>query len=155
MKLTAFFGIFIFMSATAVCQQPVPGRDSTLPGKVPPAAAKAKGVVRPYIKKLREDKSDSVRITRSKQVTDRMSDNLGLSQTQRADLLNINAGLELQKSLLYKTDTSRANIGRELQRIEKQRDVLYRSVLTEKQFQLYEKSKINLINPQPRKRIGA
>ena len=155
MKFTAFFGVFIFMSVAAVCQQPAPGKDTALPGKVPPAATKAKGVIRQNIKKMRENKSDTLRLVRSRQVTDRMSDSLGLSQTQRTGILNINTGLEQQKSLLFKTDTSRANISRELQRIEKQRDVLYRSVLTEKQFQQYEKSKTNLINPQPHKKIGA
>ena len=147
MKFATILGVFIFITVTAFSQQPVP-KDSTPAYRA--AGTPARETVRKNIKKMREDQSDSVRLNRSRQIAKRMSDSLALSQSQRTDILNINASLEQQKALVFKTDTIRDNITRELQRIEKQRDVLYRNVLTEKQFQTYEKSKTNLINPQPK-----
>lgn len=143
MKYILLLGALVAASITASGQQ----QGTAEKGKPAPAKMEA----RREIKQAREAKSDSIRQLRSKAIADLMADSLTLSQSQRADILNINAGIEQQKSLLFKTDTSRANIGRELQHIEQQRDKMYQSVLTENQFAIYKRSKSSIINPQPKK----
>ncbi|MGJ7030920.1 hypothetical protein [Niabella hirudinis] len=144
MKFVILITSFVFLSFAGLCQQAPPKtsqtKSSAKPSKITPQR-------QAQAQQLREKKSNELRMDRSKKIADKMTDSLGLSQTQRADIININAGIEQQKALAFKSDTSRAIVGRELQRIEKGRDNLYKSVLTEKQYQIYSRSKMNLINP--------
>lgn len=144
MKLVVLVTSFVLLSSAGLCQQNVSKPSQT-------AASGKSSKITPQreaqAQQLRDKKSNEVRMDRSKKNADKMTDSLGLSQTQRADIININAGIEQQKALAFKSDTSRANVGRELQRIEKGRDNLYKTVLTDKQYQIYSKSKMNLISP--------
>ena len=96
-----------------------------------------KEVVRSKMKQAQEKRSNAVRQDRAKKMGQTLADSLGLSESQRADITNINVGLELQKAQAFKSSDDRNIVGAELQRIEKQRDQMYKSVLTDQQYQKY------------------
>lgn len=144
MKSTILLGISLLASIAAMGQQQV-SKDSLETKKMQLTAKKS--AANKESLKQKEKQNTTLRVDRSQQIARKMTDSLELSQTQRADIININTSLEQQKALVFRSDTNRTNITRELQQIEHQRDNMYRSVLTEKQFKIYEKSKMNLINP--------
>jgi len=108
-----------------------------------------KEIVSAKLKQQQEQKSNIVRQDRAKKMGQTLADSLGLSESQRADITNINVGLELQKAQAFKGSTDRNVVGAELQRIEKQRDMMYKTVLTEGQYQKYLLFKRKGVKPSP------
>ena len=111
-----------------------------------------KKVVMASVQKQRDEQSLVIRKDRAKKIGDIVADSLGLSQTQREDIININIALEQQKQMTFKRSADRLIVGAELQRIESQRDNMYRTVLTVHQYDRYLKMKTNLVNPNKQKK---
>ena len=78
-------------------------------------------------------------------IADRMKDSLSLSNQQRAKVFAINMELHSQKMDARKRSQYRAVVGKELQKIEGTRDGLYKTVLTQEQYELYIQKKRNLV----------
>jgi K+/H+ antiporter YhaU regulatory subunit KhtT len=79
-------------------------------------------------------------------IADKMKVTLGLEQQQWEKILKINQELSEQKKNAFKSSTDREKVGKELQRIEDERDNKYRSVLSEKQQELYIQKKKYLLS---------
>jgi choline dehydrogenase-like flavoprotein len=79
-------------------------------------------------------------------IADKMRDTLGLTQTQRSQIFDINMQLHTQKQSIVGQSQNRDTIARRLQRIENTRDSLYNEKLTPPQFQLYKEKKRRIVN---------
>ena len=66
-----------------------------------------KKVVMASVQKQRDEQSLVIRKDRAKKIGDIVADSLGLSQTQREDIININIALEQQKQMTFKRSADR------------------------------------------------
>lgn len=74
-------------------------------------------------------------------IADKMKDSLNLTNQQRAKIFAINMELHKQKKEARDKSQDRTVVGKELQRIESGRDEMYKPILTEEQYVLYQKKK--------------
>jgi hypothetical protein len=81
-------------------------------------------------------------------IANKMADTLGLSNQQRAKIFTINMDLFNQKKDARERSQNRDQVAIDLQKIEAQRDSLYKVELTEAQYLLYLKKKKNLVTSQ-------
>ena len=79
-------------------------------------------------------------------IADKMKVALDLDQKQWEKILKINQDLSEQKKNAFKSSEDREKVGKELQRIEDERDKKYRTVLSEQQQELYIQKKKFLLN---------
>ncbi|WP_300603761.1 hypothetical protein [Niabella sp.] len=136
-----FICCFIFLCSNICYAQ----RDSLNKSTTVNSATKA--VILKAAQKQRDERSKAIRLDRARKIADRMADSLGLSISMKTEILNINEMLENQKDLAFKSNRNREDIGRDLKRIERQRDVLYRNILKDDLFNKYTSKKKNLLNP--------
>jgi len=81
-----------------------------------------------------------------KGIVDKMKDSLGLTNKQIEKVEKINEDLNKEKEKARKKSSDRSVVGKELQRIENRRDILYKGILTEKQFSDYKQKKRNIVS---------
>ena len=79
-------------------------------------------------------------------VAEKMKDSLSLTETEQEQIYNINMQLHDQKTLVRTQYEGNVSLGIKIQRIENTRDSLYRTILKEDKFILYQQKKTALIN---------
>lgn len=82
----------------------------------------------------------------SLKITQRMKDSLGLTETQKFHLHQINMQMDSSRQVIWRNISSDDSLRFFLQQIENTRDSLYRPVFTEQQYQWYLQKKSKLIN---------
>ena len=103
------------------------------------------GAMHSNAQKVSPDASNNASALAGK-IADKMRDSLQLSATQRAQINDINLQLSNQKQAVRSQSTDRNIVMASIQKIEGSRDSLYKSVLTESQFNLYRQKKRNLVS---------
>lgn len=80
-------------------------------------------------------------------IADKMRDTLVLTDAQRGQLYGINMRLHQQKMQARQQHGNDQDVvGKALQQVENTRDSLYKEVLTEQQYVLYQQKKRNLVS---------
>jgi len=79
-------------------------------------------------------------------IADKMKDSLGLTNQQRAKIFTINMDLHKQKTEARARPQDRTAVGNELQKIESTRDAMYRTILTDDQYAIYQQKKRYLVS---------
>lgn len=83
----------------------------------------------------------------AEKISKKMKDTLSLSKAQTAQIYAINLRLSTQKALARKYYAGTDSAGYYIQRIERTRDSLYHTVITnEEKYNLYKKKKRNLVS---------
>jgi hypothetical protein len=85
-------------------------------------------------------------ISVSEKISQQMTDSLGLDESQRKRLNQINLQLHLQKMEIRKQFAEVDSLQKYMQRIENTRDSLYRDTMTKEKFQIYIIRKRNIVN---------
>lgn len=99
-----------------------------------------------YAQENNKVKQRSTASQMDQRIADKMKVTLDLDQQQWEKILKINQELSEQKKNAFKSSSDRNIVGKELQRIEDERDKKYRSILSEKQQELYIQKKKYLLN---------
>jgi hypothetical protein len=81
-------------------------------------------------------------------IADKMRDSLSLTSAQRDQVFSINMDLHTRKMAARSGTQDRDSLSKLFQQIEKKRDSLYGTMLTEQQLLLYKQKKRNLISSQ-------
>lgn len=81
-------------------------------------------------------------------IAQKMKDTLGLSDTQKDQLYQINLQLHEAKMARRQQYAGTDSVRIHVQRVENTRDSLYRAVLNEEKYQLYLQKKRNLVSNQ-------
>jgi hypothetical protein len=82
----------------------------------------------------------------STKIANKMKDSLNLSQQQQQQIFAVNMSLFNQKAQARTQYHVRDSVDKALQKIENNRDSLYRPILTQQQFGLYQQKKRTLIS---------
>lgn len=82
----------------------------------------------------------------SKSIAQKMKDSLSLTATQRESIYQINMDLFRRKMAMRERYRSNDSLRPYLQKIENERDLLYKKVLPENQYELYRQKKNVLIS---------
>lgn len=79
-------------------------------------------------------------------IAKKMQDSLNLSLGQKKSIGNINVQIHESKMAVWKEFSDTASIRVRVQRIENNRDSLYKAVLTAQQYEMYRQKKRTLIS---------
>lgn len=79
-------------------------------------------------------------------IADKMKDSLSLTQVQRDSIYSMNMQLHTQKIMLRKQYSNMDSLRIRTQAVEHQRDIMYKSILTPRQFGVYKQKKRMLIS---------
>lgn len=90
--------------------------------------------------------SQSLPETVAKNIATKMKDSLHLTEKQEEKIYKLNLHLHDQKNNMRQQFRGTDSLNRKIQRVENQRDSLYRIVLTEQQYLRYKQKKRNLVS---------
>lgn len=79
-------------------------------------------------------------------IAEKMKDSLSLTETEQAQLYDINMLLHQQKNIAREQYAENDSLGIYIQRVENTRDSLYELILPSDKFILYQQKKTTLIN---------
>jgi hypothetical protein len=93
---------------------------------------------------LKAQQTPAVQI--AQKIAQKMQDTLSISPQQRQQIFQINIQLNDLKQAVRQQTSNRDSLQRGFQRIERGRDSLYHTVLSDEKYQLYIQKKRNLVN---------